>query len=117
MRNPRRVAITGLGVVSPVGIGKDAFWKSLVAGKSGVDYITAFDPTPYPCKVAAEIKDFVPTEFISARKASQMGRFSQLGVAATRLAIDDSKTSVTSSLAPEIHIYYGTSVNGGGDIA
>lgn len=49
MQNSRRVVITGLGVVSPIGIGKDAFWQNLIAGKSGVGYITAFDPSPYPC--------------------------------------------------------------------
>ena len=54
MKNPRRVVITGLGVVAPNGIGKDIFWQNLVAGKSAIDYITAFDPTPYPCHVAGE---------------------------------------------------------------
>ena len=53
MRRSRRVVITGLGVVAPNGIGKDAFWSALVAGKSAVDYITAFDATLYPCRVAA----------------------------------------------------------------
>ena len=56
----RRVVITGLGVVAPNGIGKDAFWNNLVAGHSAVDYITAFDASPFPCKVAAEVKDFKP---------------------------------------------------------
>ena len=92
MRN-RRVVITGLGVVAPNGIGKDAFWQNLVAGKSAVDWITAFDPTPYPCKVAAEIKNFNPTDFLSARKAKMMGRFSQFAIAASRLAVEDAKLS------------------------
>ena len=112
----RRVAITGLGVVSPIGIGKDAFWQSLISGRSGVDYIRAFDPSPYPCHVAAEVTDFQPADFMAARKARVMGRFSQLAVAATRLALDDARLIITKSLSPQIAICYGTSV-GGGDVA
>lgn len=110
----RRVVITGLGVVAPNGIGKDAFWQNLIAGKSAVDWITAFDPTPYPCKVAAEVRNFNPTDFIAPRKAKMMGRFSQFAVAATQLALEDAKLSITPSLSPEIAISYGTT--GGGDI-
>ena len=55
-KTSRRVVITGLGVVSPLGIGKDVFWENLIAGKSGVDHITAFDASSYPCRVAAEVK-------------------------------------------------------------
>ncbi len=109
--------ITGLGVVAPNGIGKDEFWNNLIAGKSAVDYITAFDPSPYPCKVAAEVRNFHPIDFISARKAKMMGRFSQFAIAATQLALEDAKLSITPSLSSEIAICYGNSVNGGGDIA
>ena len=69
-------------MVSPIGIGKDAFWQSLISGRSGVDYVRAFDPSPYPCHVAAEVTDFQPADFMAARKARVMGRFSQLAVAA-----------------------------------
>jgi 3-oxoacyl-[acyl-carrier-protein] synthase II len=117
MKHSRRVVITGLGIVSPIGIGKDAFWQNLIAGKSGVDYITAFDPSPYPCHVAAEVKDFRPAEFMQSKKAKQMGRFSQFAIAATRLALDDADLSVTAALSPGIAIFYGTSVSGGGDVA
>lgn len=112
----RRVVITGLGVVAPNGIGKDAFWQKLVAGHSAVDYITAFDASSFLCKVAAEVRNFYPTDFINARKAKMMARFSQFAIAATRLAIEDAKLSITPSLSREITICYGTSVNGGGDI-
>ena len=57
MRNSRRVVVTGLGVVAPNGIGKETFWRNLIAGKSAVDYITAFDPSPYPSRVAGEIRE------------------------------------------------------------
>lgn len=117
MKNPRRVVITGLGVVAPNGIGKDTFWQNLVAGKSGIDYITAFDPTPYPCHVAGEIRDFDPKAFCTARKAKMMGRFSQFAVAATRLAFEDANLTVRPGLASSTSIFYGTSINGGGDVA
>jgi len=113
----RRVVVTGLGVVAPNGIGKDAFWKNLVAGKSGVDYIRAFDASDYPSKVAGEVRDFVPTDFVPARTAKTMGRFSQLGIAATRIALEDAAASLTPTLLREAMICYGTSVNGVGDVA
>jgi len=112
MKNSRRVVITGLGIVSPIGIGKDAFWQNLIAGKSGVDYITAFDASRYACRVAAEVKDFNPAAFISSRRAKIMGRFSQFALAATRLALDDARLSITGSLSRRTAICYGTSIAG-----
>jgi 3-oxoacyl-[acyl-carrier-protein] synthase II len=117
MENSRRVVITGLGVVAPNGIGKDTFWQNLIAGKSAIDYITAFDPSPYPCHVAGEVRDFDPKVFSTSRKAKMMGRFSQLAIAATRLAFEDAKVAITPQLSPRTSIFYGTSINGGGDVA
>ena len=117
MKNSRRVVITGLGVVAPNGIGKDTFWQNLIAGKSAIDYITAFDPSPYPCHVAGEVRDFDPKAFTTARKAGMMGRFSQFAIAATRLAFEDAKLTIRADLAPLTSIFYGTSINGGGDVA
>ena len=116
MRKSRRVVITGLGIVAPNGIGKDAFWDALIAGKSGIDYISAFDASSYPCQIAGEVKGFVPTDFISTRKAKMMGRFSQLAVASTRLALEDAGLTITPSLASQATICFGTSANGVGDI-
>jgi 3-oxoacyl-[acyl-carrier-protein] synthase II len=117
MRNSRRVVITGLGVVAPNGIGKDAFWQNLIAGKSGVDYISSFDASSYPCQIAGEVTDFHPTDFMSARKGKTMGRFSQLAIAAGRLAIDDAALSITEPLASRTTVCFGNSANGVGDIA
>ena len=117
MKNSRRVVVTGLGVVAPNGIGKETFWQNLVAGKSAIDYITAFDPSPYPCHVAGEVRDFDPKAFITPRKAKMMGRFSQFAIAATRLAFEDARLSIAPDLSPNTSIFYGTSVNGGGDVA
>jgi 3-oxoacyl-[acyl-carrier-protein] synthase II len=113
----RRVVITGLGVIAPNGIGKDEFWSNLLEGKSAVDFIRAFDASPYPSKIAAEVKSFAPREYLTSRVAKTAARFSQFAVAATRLALDDSKLALRPSLAPEIAICYGTSVNGVGDVA
>jgi 3-oxoacyl-[acyl-carrier-protein] synthase II len=113
----RRVAITGLGVVAPNGIGKNDFWSSLLHGDSAVDFVTSFDPSPYPCKIAAEVRSFAPRDFLSLRTAKTAARFSQFAVAATRLALADAKLSIGPSLASETAICYGTSVNGVGDVA
>ncbi len=112
MRKPRRVVITGLGVVAPNGIGKNAFWEALVAGKSGVRYITAFDPSPHTCHVAGEVQDFRPSDFITSRRAKAMGRFSQLAVAAARLALCDANLSIVSEMSRRTGICFGTSVAG-----
>jgi 3-oxoacyl-[acyl-carrier-protein] synthase II len=112
MKSSRRVVITGLGIVSPVGIGKDAFWQSLIAGKSGVDYVQAFDASQYPCKVAGEVKGFTPSDLVSHRRTKIMGRFSQFALAATRLALEDAHLSITPALSRKTAISYGTSVAG-----
>jgi len=67
MKPRRRVVVTGIGVVSPIGIGKEAFWDSLRLGKSGVGRITRFDPSDLPVKIAAEVKDFDPHQFMDKK--------------------------------------------------
>ncbi|MBI4611575.1 MAG: beta-ketoacyl-[acyl-carrier-protein] synthase family protein [Candidatus Rokubacteria bacterium] len=114
--NRRRVVITGLGVVAPNGIGKDQFWRNLVAGHSAVDYITAFDPSPYPCKVAAEVRNFNPADFMHPRRVKHRGRFSQFAVAAAKLALEDSGIVLTQESAERVMVCVGTSANGVGDV-
>jgi 3-oxoacyl-[acyl-carrier-protein] synthase II len=110
------VVITGLGVVAPNGIGKDAFWDALIAGKSGVDYITAFDPSLYPCKVAAEVTDFNPTDFMNPRRVRHRGRFSQFAVAAAKLALNDSGVNLSTEVPERVLACIGTAMNGSGDV-
>ncbi len=112
----RRVVITGLGVVAPNGIGKDAFWSNLVAGHSAVDYITAFDASSYPCKVAAEVKDFKPEQFMHARRTKHRGRFSQFAVAAAKLALEDSGLNLADEPPQRVMLCLGTSAHGVGDV-
>lgn len=85
----RRVAITGIGVVSPLGIGKETFWESLAAGRSGVGTITHFDPTDFRVRIAAEVTDFDPVDFIDKKSARRMDRFAQYSVAAAKMAAED----------------------------
>ena len=111
-RNSRRVVITGLGVVAPNGIGKDAFWENLVAGKSAVDYITAFDPSPYPCHLAAEVRDFRPEDLMTKKQARELWRFSSFAVAAARMAVDDAKLDISTRNAETVAACFGTCING-----
>ena len=78
-----------MGAVTPLGQSVDEFWRSLVQGKSGIGPITLCDPTPFPCRIAGEVKDFDPAQYMDAKEARRMARFSQLSVAAAALAIED----------------------------
>src|SRR5215212_5506931 len=89
----RRVVISGVGVVAPNGIGKDAFWSACVNGRSGISRISAFDVSSFPIKVAGEVKNFDPMPYVpdAARKSLKiMGRAARFGLGAAGLAIDDS---------------------------
>ena len=86
-----RAVITGMGVVSPVGNHLDEFWNNLIEGKSGIGLLTRFDTEDLPTKVAAEVKDFEPTEWISKKESRHMDRFAQFAIAAAKMALQDSK--------------------------
>jgi 3-oxoacyl-[acyl-carrier-protein] synthase II len=88
--NERRVVITGIGVVSPIGNDKETFWKNLVAGRSGVDYFTAFDSTGYDCRIAGEVRDFNPGDYLKNPKSvKRTDRFTQFAIAGSKMAIAD----------------------------
>lgn len=86
----RRVVVTGLGAVTPIGNNVDDFWAAVKAGKIGFDHITKFDTTDYKCHIASELKDFNPQDFMDRKAAKRMEPFSQYAVAAAKQAIDDS---------------------------
>lgn len=108
----RRVVITGLGVVSPIGTGRQAFWESLLAGKSGVEAITRFDTSDFATKIAAEVKDFDPGLYMDKKEAKRMDRFAQYGVAAATLALQDAKLSVSEDNAEHIGVYVSAGIGG-----
>jgi 3-oxoacyl-[acyl-carrier-protein] synthase II len=108
----RRVALTGLGVISPIGIGKDAYWSSLMEGRSGVRRITAFDPSPYETQIAGEIVDFDPAAYMDRKEARRNDRFVQFALAATRLALDDAGFAVTPGNAARVGVIIGSGIGG-----
>ena len=83
-----RVVITGIGAITPLGETPEVFWRNLVAGKSGIGPMTLCDPTGYPCRIAGEVSDFDPVQYIGSREARRMARFSQLAVAAALTAVE-----------------------------
>jgi len=90
-----RVVITGIGLVTPNGIGTEATWRSVLAGESGIAPITLFDATNFPTRIAGEVKGFAPEEFIPKKKIKEMGRFAQLSVASGILCMRDAAIQMT----------------------
>ena len=84
----RRVVITGLGAVTPIGTGTEVFWRNLLAGIPGIAPISLFDPSPYPCRIAAEVKDFTPERFFDRKRTRLMSRSTQFGVASCVLCLE-----------------------------
>jgi 3-oxoacyl-[acyl-carrier-protein] synthase II len=109
----RRVVITGMGVVAPNGIGIDNFWDSLVHGRSGIRRITYFDASTYPCQVAAEIPDFDPADYMDPKTAKRLDKFAQFALAASKMAIVDSRTDLDSLDPQRIGVIVGTGIGGG----
>lgn len=110
----RRVAITGLGLVTPIGIGPDAVWARLHEARSAVETITRFDPSPFRSRIAAEIPDFDPVERLTSRQARRTDRCSQLGLAAAQLALDDSHLKLAELAPDRVGVLMGTALGGVG---
>lgn len=106
----RRVVVTGVGVVSPIGIGKDAFWRALISGTCGIGMVTHFDASSYPCKFAAEVNDFDATDFIPPKKARRLSRGTQFAIVSTQKAIEDAQIDLPKENPYRIGVCYGTSV-------
>lgn len=115
-REERRVVITGLGVVSSIGIGKDAFWQSLSQGKSGVSLIEAFDTTQFTTHFAGEIKGFEPASYIAHKQLKRMDRTSQLAVAAAKMAVSDAGLNFQQQDPSRTGVIIGTAMAGHGYI-
>ncbi len=111
MSGTQKVVITGIGVVSPIGVGKKAFWSGLLEGRSGTKRVTAFDVTSYPTQVAGEIHDFDPNDFMSHKYARRMDRSSQMILAAASMAMDDAKIKVDTNPS-RIGVFTGTAIGG-----
>jgi 3-oxoacyl-[acyl-carrier-protein] synthase II len=110
--NVRRVVVTGLGAVSPVGNDVPSMWEALVSGESGADYITSFDTTGFDTTFAAEVKGFDVSSYISRNAAQRMDRFTQFAVAASLQALESAKLEINNSNAEQTGIIIGNSVAG-----
>src|SRR5687768_18560020 len=93
--SPRRVAVTGVGLVSPLGIGNAENWDGLVAGRNGVGPITRFDASPFSCRIAGEVKGFDPALYIERKEIKKMDTFIHYAMAAAHFAMEDSGLPVT----------------------
>ncbi len=109
---PRRVVVTGLGVVSPIGTGHQPFWEGLATGQSGVGRITRFDASSFATQIAAEVRDFDPTAYMDRKEARRNDRFVQFAYAATRMALDDAAYAVTPANATRTGVLIGSGIGG-----
>ena len=116
MEKTRRVVITGLGVVSPVGNTYQEAWTSLIQGKSGVAKLTLFDAAEYPTRIAAEVKRFDPAPYLSTKELKHSDRFVQFAVAASKQAVADAKLDMTQEDPHRIGVWIGTGMGGLGTI-
>jgi len=108
----RRVVVTGIGVVSPIGNGKEAFFKGLKEGKNGAGLIESFDTTEYTTKIAAAVKDFEPDKYIPKKEVKRMDRFTQYGIAASHMAVEDAKIDLESIDPSRVGVIMGSGIGG-----
>ncbi len=110
-----RVVVTGLGIVSPIGIGVDAFWKSALAGRSGVSAVRAFEGLPmeqYRCRVAAQVEGFSPTQYMESPLIERVDRYAQFALVAAKEALVDSGLSITPANSPRVGVIMGAGMGG-----
>ena len=112
MRNQRRVVVTGLGTISPIGNTIEEFWKSLLEGKSGVKRLSCFDPTHFTSKIAAEVRNFDPSQYLSPKEIKRMDRFVQFAVCAAKLAVADSGMVLDKEDRTRIGVLVGSGIGG-----
>ena len=108
----RRVVITGLGLTTPLGVGIDNVWANIVDGKSGIGPITRFDASRHETRIAGEVKDFVPEDFITPKEVRRMDLFIQYAIAATRIALDSARLDMTKEDAERVGAIVGTGLGG-----
>ncbi|WP_141432801.1 beta-ketoacyl-ACP synthase II [Bacillus sp. 03113] len=108
----RRVVVTGIGAVTPLGKDVDTTWNNIINGVSGVKPLTRVNADEYPAKVAAEIRDFNPEDFMEKKEARKMDRFTQFAVAASIMAVKDSKLEITDKNAERVGVWVGSGIGG-----
>ena len=108
----RRVVVTGVGLLTPLGIGTELSWGAILASESGIAGITAFDAAAFSCRIAGEVKGFDPGNYIEKKEIKKMGRFIQFAIAAADFALKDSELQVTPEIAEEVGVYIGSGIGG-----
>ncbi|MDH4140772.1 MAG: beta-ketoacyl-[acyl-carrier-protein] synthase II, partial [Coriobacteriia bacterium] len=108
----RRVAVTGIGVVSSVGIGLDAMWDSIASGRSGISPIEHFDASEYLTRFAGYVSDFAPQDIIDAKEVRRLSRFQQFAIVAADEAIRDAALDITDDIAPRVGVIVGSGIGG-----
>jgi len=104
--------VTGVGLLTPLGIGTEASWEAIRAGRSGIARITQFDPADFSCQIAGEVKGFDPTQYIEKKEIKKMGRFIQFAIAAADFALKDSGLKVTPENEERVGVYIGSGIGG-----
>jgi beta-ketoacyl-acyl-carrier-protein synthase II len=108
----RRVVVTGLGALTPLGNDVETSWKNVVAGKNGIAPVTRVNPDDFPAKVAGELKDFDPSPYIDKKDLRKMDRFTQYAVVAAKMAVKDADLTITEDIAPRVGVWIGSGIGG-----
>jgi 3-oxoacyl-[acyl-carrier-protein] synthase II len=108
----RRVVVSGIGMVSPLGIGNEPTWRGLLEGRSGIDRITKFDPADFPCQIAGEVRGFVPEQWIEKKEVKKSDTFIHYAIAAAQMAVDDSGLDTSSCDTERMGVVIGSGIGG-----
>jgi 3-oxoacyl-[acyl-carrier-protein] synthase II len=108
----KRVVVTGVGAITPIGNTPAEYWEGLISGRNGIDYITHFDASSHDCRIAGEVKNFDPHEYLERKEAKRMDRFSQFGVAAAKQALADANLVINELNAEQIGVIIGSGIGG-----
>ena len=109
----RRVVVTGLGAVTPLGLGVAEMWERLLKGESGIGHITQFDSTDFPVHIAGEVRDFDPEQYMERKQARRMARFTQFAVASARMTMEDARYDPHDDDSSRVGVIMGTGIGGG----
>src|SRR5205085_8988745 len=112
MSNKRRVVITGIGPITPIGITRDDFWSGLQEQRSAVRSVTRFDPSQFRSHNAAEVNDFVPSDHLDHKRAKRLDRFAQFSVVASQMALDDANLDLSKEDRERVGANMGTALGG-----
>ncbi len=112
MTNERRVVVTGLGAITPLGIGTDEYWQGLMAGRSGVGLVKDFDCSAIATRIAAQVKDFRPEDYLDRKDAKRMDRFAQFAAAASKMAVADAGLPITDETRARVGVFIGSGIGG-----